>query len=186
MTSVDLIRRLHQHRTWVNQRVLNACEPLTEDQFRQSFAIGQGTIWQTLLHLYAAEWVWLSALQGNPDPLTPGDLPGQLPGNQKGDNPITSFAILKECWADLDQRWSEYLAQIRDEDLSKPVEKISTSSGKGKTHVTAASDVLLHLCTHAQYTTAQLINMLRHAGVEQLPDVMLITLARQSGSPSGE
>jgi hypothetical protein len=41
--------------------------------------------------------------------------------------------------------------------------------------------VLLHLCTHAQYTVAQAVNMLRQAGLGPLPDVMLITMARQEG-----
>jgi uncharacterized damage-inducible protein DinB len=44
---------------------------------------------------------------------------------------------------------------------------------------TSRGDVLLHVCTHAQYTTAQAVNMLRQVGVEKLPDTMLITLARQ-------
>ena len=39
--------------------------------------------------------------------------------------------------------------------------------------------MLLHVCTHAQYTTAQLVNMLRQLGVDRLPDVMLISMARQ-------
>jgi len=34
------------------------------------------------------------------------------------------------------------------------------------------------VCTHAQYTTAQVINMLRQLGAQPLPDPMLITLAR--------
>jgi uncharacterized damage-inducible protein DinB len=39
--------------------------------------------------------------------------------------------------------------------------------------------VLLHVCTHAQYTTAQVVNMLRQVGATSLPDTMLITLARK-------
>jgi uncharacterized damage-inducible protein DinB len=44
------------------------------------------------------------------------------------------------------------------------------------------ADVMLHVCTHAQYTTAQVVNMLRQIGVEKLPDVMLIALARQEAT----
>jgi hypothetical protein len=44
---------------------------------------------------------------------------------------------------------------------------------------TSLLDVLLHVCTHAHYTAAQAINILRHLGVSPLPDPMLITLARQ-------
>src|SRR3712207_7166486 len=41
--------------------------------------------------------------------------------------------------------------------------KRSTSSGGGRVWETPLSDVLLHLATHAQYTAAQLKNMLRRS-----------------------
>jgi hypothetical protein len=39
--------------------------------------------------------------------------------------------------------------------------------------------VLLHVCTHAQYTTAQVQNMFRQTGLDKLPETMLMALARQ-------
>jgi uncharacterized damage-inducible protein DinB len=50
---------------------LATAEQLTEQQLRQPFQIGQGSIWLSLTHLYAAEYVWLDALTGNENPLTP-------------------------------------------------------------------------------------------------------------------
>lgn len=70
MTASHLIRRLHQHRMWVNHRLLEAVRPLTEAELRQSFAIGQGSVWKTITHLLAAEFVWLEALSGNESPGT--------------------------------------------------------------------------------------------------------------------
>ncbi|HEV8606080.1 MAG TPA: DinB family protein [Tepidisphaeraceae bacterium] len=80
--AVKLIHRLHQHRAWANAKLLDAAEALSAEQLQRSFSIGQGSIWKSLLHLYAAEFVWLEALEGNAEPLLPGDLPGKLPGNQ--------------------------------------------------------------------------------------------------------
>ncbi|QDT90437.1 DinB family protein [Gimesia algae] len=62
--------------------------------------------------------------------------------------------------------------------LDELVSKRSTSSGKGRVQQTRCVDILLHVCTHAQYTTAQVVNMLRQLGAEPLPATMLITLAR--------
>lgn len=45
-----------------------------------------------------------------------------------------------------------------------------------------ASHLIRRLHQHRQYTTAQLMNMLRQLGVSPLPDVMLISLARQEAS----
>ncbi|REJ82090.1 MAG: DUF664 domain-containing protein [Planctomycetota bacterium] len=179
VNAADLIRRLHQHRMWVNHRLLVAMRSLSEEQLRQPFAIGQGSVWRTLTHLLAAEYVWLEAMLGNESPVMPGDVPGKLPGNQEGEEAIRSLHELISKWQELDHRWNEYLNSLTDDDLDEVVYKTSTSSGRGKRHGTRQADVLLHVCTHAQYTTAQLMNMLRQLGVTPLSDVMLISLARQ-------
>ena len=179
MTASDLIRRLHRHRMWVNHRLLEAVRPLGEEQLRRPLPIGQGSVWRTLTHLIAAESNWLEALLGNESSLFPGDAPGKLPGNQEGDRAVASLDELTSMWRDLDRRWDEYLAGLTDGALDEVVFKVSTSSGAGRRFGTRRSDVLLHVCTHAQYTTAQLVNMLRQLGVDLLPDVMLISLARQ-------
>jgi uncharacterized damage-inducible protein DinB len=172
----------------VDRRLREAARPLSEEQLRRPFPIGQGSVWKTLTHLLAAEYVWLEALLGNEDPLLPGDVAGRLPGNQQGEGAIDSLGELTAKWDALDRRWGDYLAQLTDAQLDETVYKVSTSSGLGKRHATRRADILLHVCTHAQYTTAQLVNMLKQLGQSPLPDVMLITLARQeaAGSAGGQ
>ena len=178
MNAFELLQRLHQHRIWVNGNLLTAAANLSDEQLRTPFPIGQGSIWKSLLHLYAAEYVWLEALLGNDDPLVQGDLPGKLPGNQQGEGGITGLEELRQKWSILGQRWVGYLASLRPESLGELVYKKSTSSGLGKRFGTRRGDVLLHVCTHAHYTAAQVVNMLRQAGVAELPETMLISLAR--------
>ena len=179
MNAIELVQRLHQHRAWVNGNLLSTAERLSRAQLHASFAIGQGSIWASLVHLYAAEYVWLGALLGDEEPLTPGDLPGKLPGNQLGEGKISDLSELRERWTELERRWVGYLRTLQPSDLDELVYKRSTSSGAGFRFGSRRADVLMHVCTHAHYTTAQIVNMLRQAGVEKLPDSMLITLARQ-------
>lgn len=174
--SLDLIRRLHQHRAWVNQMLLSAAAGLSEQQLHQTFQIGQGTIWKSLTHLFGGEYVWLETLHGVEAPVAPGDAADGLPGNQQGEGAFESLAELRDRWEELEQRWRNYLDQLEETSLEESVGKISSLTGKRSE--TSRSDILLHVCTHAHYTTAQVINMLRHAGAEKLPDPMLITLAR--------
>ena len=175
MDAVPLIRRLHQHRAWVTRNLLTAAAQLSEEQLRAPFPIGQGSIWKSLLHLYAAEYVWLDTLLGNESGLTPGDLQGKLPGNQEGEGAIRNLDELRQKWSTLDERWSAYLATLEPDTLDGFVYRVS-SAFPGKRLASRRSDALLHVCTHAQYTTAQVVNMLRHTGVEKLPDVMLMAL----------
>jgi len=182
MNAVELLRRLHRHRAWVNRNLLTAAAGLSDGQLRSPFAIGQGSVWKSLVHLYAAEFVWLEALLGDDDPLLPGDLPGKLPGNQQGEGGVTDLDDLRQKWSALEERWAGYLAALTDEALEEVVYKKSTSSGLGKRWGTSRADVLLHVCTHAHYTAAQVVNMLRQAGVERLPETMLISLARHEAT----
>lgn len=179
MDAIHVIQRLHQHRAWVNRNLLEAAALLSEEQLLSPFPIGQGSIWKSLVHLYAAEYVWLEALLGDEDPLLQGDLPGKLPGNQQGDGRIETLDELRTLWTGLEQRWSNYLTVLTSESLDDIVYKKSTSVLAGHRFGTRRSDILLHVCTHAQYTTAQIVNMLRQCGAGKLPDTMLILLARQ-------
>jgi uncharacterized damage-inducible protein DinB len=177
MNALALVRRLQQHRRWTNQQLLEAARRLHPDQLRQAQPIGQGSLWKTLTHLVSAEYVWLEAMLGNEDPLLPGDAPGKLPGNQEGNGAFTSLDELAAFWEQLDRRWDDYLAQLTGHELSEIVCKTSTMLGPDTRREVRRGDVLLHVCTHAQYTTAQAVNILRRLGADPLPDVMLISLA---------
>ena len=102
---------------------------------------------------------------------------GKLPGNQEADDAIASLAELRSRWHELDQRWSAYLDELTEESLTDTVHK--ANSVTGLRFSLNRSDVLIHVCTHAQYTSAQAINMMRHVDVEKLPDPMLINLVRE-------
>lgn len=176
MNAVEVIQRLHQHRAWANRKLAAAAAALPDESLRKSLPIGQGSVWKSLAHMYATEYVWLAALEGDETALTPGDAPGKLPGNQEGDGAIRSIAELEERWQALETRWQAYLAELTEADLDRIIYKVSSL---GKTRMaTRQVDILLHVCTHAHYTTAQVMNMLRQLGVGSLPDPMLITLAR--------
>jgi len=177
--AIAVIQRLHQHRAWVNENLLDAALRLSDEHLHQPFPIGQGSIWKSLVHLYAGEFVWLEALLGNDDPVVRGDLPRQIPGNQQGEGGFATLVELRQEWTHLEEQWKRYLAELAPEALEEPVYKWRSAAGQAQRLATRRSDVLLHVCTHAQYTTAQAVNMLRHVGVEKLPDTMLITLARQ-------
>jgi uncharacterized damage-inducible protein DinB len=175
-SAVTILERLHQHRAWVNENLLTAAATLTDEQLRKTFAIGQGSVWKSMLHMCAAEWVWLDALLGDGETVFPGDVRGKLTGNQLGEGAAKSLAELRERWQTLELRWQEYLAKLTPESLDDPVEKVANSTGQRFT--TRRADVLLHVATHAHYTAAQVVNMLRQLGVEKLPETMMISLAR--------
>jgi uncharacterized damage-inducible protein DinB len=182
MDSVAVLRRLHQHRAWVNEGLLKTAAGLGEEQLKQPLAIGQGSIWRSLYHMYGAEYVWLGALEGNESPTVPGDATGKLPGNQELEGGARTLAELTVAWRELEARWQAYLGKLSPASLDDTVYKKRTSSTDTKRYATRRADILLHVCTHAHYTAAQVINMFRQCGVTELPPSMLIQLARDEAT----
>ena len=56
-TAVSILQRLHHHRAWANEKLVEAAATLSADQLGQPFDIGQGSVWRSLLHMYAAEYL---------------------------------------------------------------------------------------------------------------------------------
>ncbi len=173
MDAISLLQRLHQHRIWANGNLLTAAAKLSPQQLQAQFQIGQGSLWKSLLHMYAAEYVWLETLLGNEQAIAPGDALGKLPGNQEGTGRITDLAELRQRWSDLDARWNAYLESLKQAALEDEVYRTRIVDGKPVRYEVRRCDALLHICTHAHYTAAQMVNMFRQTGVEKLPEVML-------------
>jgi uncharacterized damage-inducible protein DinB len=166
MQAIALIRRLREHQLFARDRLVACARGLSDEQLRQRFAIGMGSVLDSLVHLYAAEFCWLAALEGDP---------AQSPFKIRFD----SFAALLDAWPTLDARWAAWYAQLSEAQLDQPVTKISSLAPPGSPPmVTPTHDVLLHVYTHAHYTVAQVTNMFRQLGVSPTPDTMMITLSR--------
>lgn len=180
-TAIELLQRLNQHRAWVNENLVAAAAGLDLADLGREFAIGQGSVWKSLVHMYAAEYVWLATLQGNEQACCPGDVPGKLPGNQLGEGAIQSLAELREKWLAQDRQWLACIDAFSAKSLDELVYRVAVSMGGTRIPI-HRSDAVLHCCLHAHYTSAQIINMLRQLGHEKFPKTMLMHLAWQEGA----
>jgi len=163
MNGMPIVCRLHQHQRWVAQQLLQAARGLSPEQLNQPFEMGPGSLLATLNHLYAAEFIWLEAIEGNPRAMVPAK--------------FLTVEALAQAWDALELRWQRLLGELSEQELDRPVAKVSSRS-PDQPQSTRLSDVLLHLGTHAYYHTAQAVNMMRHLGVRPLPDTMLIVMSR--------
>ena len=179
MNAVDLLKRLHQHRAWVNGNLLAAAAQLSQEQLRIAVSNRPGVYLEFARSPSCRRICLAGGAPGRRNPLLPGDVAGKIPGNQEGKGGIMELAELREKWATLEQRWGDYLASLTPASLDDLVYK--KISATGQRFGTRRADVLLHVCTHAHYTAAQVVNMLRQAGDDKLPQTMMISLARHEG-----
>ncbi len=167
MEAIQILRRLHQYRAWSNRQLLHACRPLSREQLDAPFEIGQGSVWKSLVHLLAADSLWVNAFEGRPD------------------SPVACEADFKDLddlanqWADLDRRWQDLLARLDRSDLERPIFRTDL---RNQWFSLGRLDAHLQVCTHAAYTAAQVVNMLRRLGVAPLPSCMLVTMAYAEGT----
>ena len=113
---------------------------------------------------------------------SPGDVPGKIPGNQQGEGAIAGLDELRKSGRCSSSAGLLTWQRLQPAALDELVFRKSTIANVAKRFGSRRSDVLLHVCTHAQYTAAQVVNMLRHTGAEKFPDVMLIAMARQEAT----
>ncbi len=166
MEAIQILRRLHQYRAWSNRQLLHACRPLSREQLDAPFEIGQGSVWKSLVHLLAADSLWLDAFEGRPDSPVPCE---------------ADFKDLEELanrWADVDRRWLDALARLDGSDLERPVLRADLQN---RSFSLGGVDAHLQVCTHAAYTAAQVVNMLRRMGVTPLPNCLPLAMAYAEG-----
>src|SRR5580704_8758110 len=87
---------------WASQRLVDAASQLSADQLSRDFGTADGSILGTLVHLYAADRLWLSRLQGAPHPGFVTDADRHL-------------AVLQNDWPVLYGRWKDWALGITPE-----------------------------------------------------------------------
>ena len=164
MTSKALLNLLDYH-YWARDRLLDALEQLTPDQFRQDLGNSFGSIRDTLVHLVSAEWVWCS--------------------RWRGESPDRHFASTDfETVQDLRARWVEQEARVRDF-----MDQLGPDGVKRVLHYTHFDGaptqsvfwhMLQHVVNHATYHRGQVTTMLRQLGAQPPQSQDLVAFYRLS------
>lgn len=137
------------HDRWATHQVLDACAGLTDEQFRQTFAMGPGSLHATIAHI-------LGAIQGWTDFLAEREVRDRI---EQG-----SYTV-DELKAMLDELSDEFEAIIRAHPLDG---RVGAERG-GRRYEFIRGAVLTHVTTHGMHHRAQCLNMLRQLGVDPLP-----------------
>ena len=62
--NVNDLRTLVDYHYWARDRLLDALEPLTAEQFTRDLGSSFKSIRDTVVHVYAAEWAWYMRWHG--------------------------------------------------------------------------------------------------------------------------
>ena len=104
--TTDDVRVLIDYHYWARDRVLDAVEALTPEQLTRDMGNSFKSVLDTLAHLHASEWIWLSRWHGE-SPTAP------LPADRFAD-----VAAVRAGWAELETKMRGLAAVLTDERLN--------------------------------------------------------------------
>ncbi len=133
---------------WADQQLYTALSQTPADQISQDRGSSFKSLFDTLNHVYLAELVWISRIEGDPG-TTIADLSAPA-----------DMAALGAAWSVLHTRWIDWGKAL--DDWSKPM-TIRNRSGEFQLPYWK---VVMHLMNHGSYHRGQLATMLRQAGVK--------------------
>jgi uncharacterized damage-inducible protein DinB len=150
--SLEIVRRYEAYGDWGTLRVLNQARSLTDEQLDHDFAMGRGSLRETLLHLFDAECWWQEIWKGRQIP---------FPRSPK----TMSISSLEEKWKSMAMQRSKLLESYGQSSMSR---EVICDFGIGPMRFRMAES-LIQLCVHGTLHRAQANNMLRRHGVQVVP-----------------
>ncbi|HEV8613427.1 MAG TPA: DinB family protein, partial [Gemmatimonadales bacterium] len=121
MISLPAIRELFNYNYWARDRQLEACAPLTPEQFARPMGSSFSSVRDTLAHLMGAEWIWLQRWQGDPKHSLPGTAaapPAEM--WKRWSEQFPSVAALGDRWRTVESDLRKFLGNLNEERLAQP------------------------------------------------------------------
>jgi uncharacterized damage-inducible protein DinB len=162
------MRELFAFNAWANHRILGAVEALTAEQFTKELGSSFSSVRDTLVHVWAVEWVWLERLHGR----SPAAFP-----NAKD---FPDVATLRPRWAEVERNWLEYVSRLNETELAEEVDYKSLTFGPARS---PRWQILQHTVNHGSYHRGQITTMLRQLGAKgAATDLILYYRERQAAA----
>ncbi|MDR3451439.1 MAG: DinB family protein [Rhodoferax sp.] len=164
-TFSDNYRFLARYNRWFNERLLAACETLSDEERRRDRGAFFGSIYGTLNHLGWADTMWLGrfAAQGHPFAALPADLL-VLPAGARHETVLyEDWAGLRSQRARLDAAIEAWVAEMPDDFLTRTM-RYSNTKGVQRAHPTWQA--MTHFFNHQTHHRGQVTTLLMQAGVD--------------------
>jgi uncharacterized damage-inducible protein DinB len=163
VTHQDLCTLVDFH-YWARDRMLDAVDGLTSDQYARDLGSSFRSVRDTVVHIYAAEWIWYMRWLGtSPSALVTVD---QFP----------DIAAIRNAWTELEGKVRAFVSAL-DEDGVTRVIPYTLLSGVSST--SPFWQMIQHVVNHASYHRGQVTTMLRQLGAAPAKSCDMITFYRE-------
>jgi uncharacterized damage-inducible protein DinB len=124
---------------------VDAATRLSAKELNQDFGTADGSVLNTLVHVFASERLWLARLEQAtyPEYVTAAD---------------RHLEVLQNEWPRLHQRWKEWASQLTDEAMLLP---LTYTDLKGNQYTQPLWQLVLHVVNHGTHHRGQVSGFLR-------------------------
>lgn len=158
------LQELVNYHYWARDRVLDAAERLSPDQLTRDLGSSFGSVRDTLVHTYSAEWIWCERWQE------------RSPASQIAADKFDSIAALRAAWAEHEVVLRDVVDLYTNNDIAAVVVYQDT---KGNDWRQTFWQMVQHVVNHASYHRGQVTTMLRQMQASPPASMDLIAYYRQ-------
>ena len=146
--SADALREHLAYTTWASRRLMDVASQLSPEELNHDFQTADRTILGTLVHVFAADRIWLARVNhaANQPFLTDAD---------------RSLAVLQTEWPAVLDRWREFASKLTD---ATARENLDYKDTRGNPYRQPLWQIILHVVNHGTHHRGQVSGFLRTLG----------------------
>jgi uncharacterized damage-inducible protein DinB len=158
------LNTLIEYHYWARNRLLDALEPLTLEQYNKDLGSSFKSIRETVVHIYAAEWAWYSRWKGTS--------PTALLTSER----FPDVDAIRRAWADNEANIRAFTSSLGLDGISRVIPYRLLNGTEGSSPFW---QMLQHVVNHASYHRGQVTTMLRQLGAAPAKSMDMIAFYRQ-------
>jgi uncharacterized damage-inducible protein DinB len=160
------LKTLVDYHYWARDRMFEALEPLTSEQFNRDLGSSFKSLRETVVHIYAAEWAWQSRWDGHsPAGLVTGE-------------PLDDLGAIRRAWTSHEAKVRAFVDGLGAAGVARVFEYKLLSQQPGSSPFW---QMLQHVVNHASYHRGQVTTMLRQVGAAPAKSMDMIAFYRTRG-----
>jgi uncharacterized damage-inducible protein DinB len=152
------IALLYEYDRWANARVIQSLEALTVEQFTRDLGGSFGSVRDTMLHIVAGEWTWLTFWKG---PFQDDTLLADLRTRRQtlfSPEAFSDLDAVRRKWTEVEIEQLDFVNSVTTESLQKMLPARNT--------LLSLAHLMQHVANHSTYHRGQLSLMMRQLGAE--------------------
>jgi uncharacterized damage-inducible protein DinB len=143
----ETIRTHLRYTAWASKLIVDAASTLTEEELTRDFKSADKSVLGTLVHVFAADRVWLGRIQGTP------------PAKFIDPETDMKLSVLENDWPKVLEGWQQWADSI--DDFTR---KFAYKDLAGNSYESPHWQVVLHVVNHGTHHRGQASAMIRSMG----------------------